>query len=241
MLFIKIAKKMLLPVVLILLSGIESLHAQDVLMLKSGRELKVIITEETPDIIKYREFENATGPLYSIDKTKVESVKYSKKARTAKENQPNNVVTPAKDELSAEQPSSETLTVKKRYVLQDGRVMSTRQVKTIMEDNQQALELYTKGHKQCNSSNACAYGIIGTCLAANLVTNKMEGDSKMTILGTALAISGGLVISGIVLASSGKKKIRRSVDLYNSGANKPVSYKLDFKISGQGVGVALRF
>jgi hypothetical protein len=236
------AAKMLLPLFLFFFSGIlETVHAQDVLLLKSGRELKVIITEETTDVIKYREFENATGPLYSIDKAKVESVKYAKKTKSTKEDLPAKNVE-KKVETAVQQPESDMLSVKKRYVMQNGKIMSSRQVKTLMEDNQQALDLYSKGQRQCVSSNSCAYGIIGICLVANLATNKMEyGDKKLTILGSALAISGGLVISGIVLASSGKKKIRKSVDLYNSGINKPVSYQLNLQVSPQGVGLALRF
>lgn len=236
------AAKMLLAALVFFLSGIfEFANAQDVLVLKSGKEMKVIITEETSEVIKYREYEDASGPLYSIYKTKVESVKYSKKARNTKEDQPARNVEP---KTTAEQQNSSTLIVKKRYIIQNDKVMSTRQIKDLMEDNPKALELYTKGKKMTTSSNSCAYGIIGICLVANLATNKMEnGDKKMTILGTALAVSGGLVITGIVLASSGKKKIRQSVDLYNSGISKPVSYdyELNFKISGQGIGVALRF
>jgi hypothetical protein len=237
------AARMLVAVILFFLSGIfEFAHAQDVLVLKSGRELKVIITEETSDVIKYREYGNATGPLYSIDKTKVESVKYSNKTRNTKDQPVKNVENPVKEEAAAESENNETLTVKKRYILQGDRVMSTRQVKILMEDNPEALKLYTSGKKMTASSNSCAYGIIGICTVANLATNKMKDqDKKLTILGTALAVSGGLVITGILLASKGKKKIRHSVELYNSGLSKPVSYELNFKISGQGVGVALRF
>jgi hypothetical protein len=234
------AAKMILPLFLFFYSGmLETVHAQDVLVLKSGRELKVIITEETNDIIKYREFENATGPLYTIDKTKVESVKYGRKPK----NQPaQNVEATVKEEPVADAQPSETLTVKKRYILQGEKYLSTRQIKNLMEDNPEALELYTKGKKMTAASNSCPYGIMGICLFATLATNKMEDrDKKMTILGPALAISGGLVITGIVLANNGKKKIRQSVDVYNSGISKPVSYELDFKISGQGIGVALRF
>jgi NAD(P)H-dependent flavin oxidoreductase YrpB (nitropropane dioxygenase family) len=235
------AAKMLLAALVFFLSGIfEFTKAQDVLVLKSGKEMKVIITEEISDVIKYREYADASGPLYSIDKTKVESVKYDKKLRNAKEDKAaKNVET----ETSVEPQNTGALTVKKRYILQDGRVMSTRQVKNLMEDNPKALELYTSGKKMTTSSNSCAYGIIAICAVANIATNKMEDDRKMKVLGTALAISGGLVITGIVLASKGKKKIRQSVDIYNTDISKPVSYdyELNLKISGQGVGVALRF
>jgi len=80
------------------------------------------------------------------------------------------------------------------------------------------------------------------CFVATEVSNGMKDQSKgKTIAFTGLGISGALIISGIVLASSGKHKIRNSVRIYNSAINKPVACKLNFGIMGDGIGLAIRF
>jgi hypothetical protein len=228
-------------VVLLFLSGFtESVTAQDIITLKTGKELKVDITEESQDVIKYREFGNSSGPLYTISKEKVASVKYSKKSGKVKEQTgEKEKLTPKDNEVSVV--TSQLLTVKKRYVYMDGKVQSPRQVKTLMEDYPDAMDLFSRGHKLCNASNGCAIAILGTCFAASLVSNGMKADEGKKIIAGALGISGGLIITGIVLASKGKQKIRNAVSIYNTGISKPVSYQLNFRISTHGAGVILRF
>src|SRR5665647_2411475 len=78
--------KAILAIVFFLFCGfIESTFAQDIIILKSGKELKANIIEESTDIIKYREYENPTGPLYSVTKDKVASVKYKKGSKDTQE------------------------------------------------------------------------------------------------------------------------------------------------------------
>ncbi|HEX2974362.1 MAG TPA: hypothetical protein VHO68_00360 [Bacteroidales bacterium] len=215
-------------------------YCQDILTLKSGREIKAIIEEENPTSIKYREYDVENSPLYTIDRTKVESIKY-RKQRDKESQKP--VASPKGQEQSKAQVQASSgenmLTVKKRYVFQDGVALSSRQIKTLMEDNQEALTFYEKGHRQVNASNACAGLITGVCLASALISNKWDDDKRMKASATALVISGGLAITGIVLASNGKKNIRRSAEMYNNRI-KPVSY-INFYVSPLYAGIALRF
>ena len=88
--------------------------AQDLLKMKSGREIKVSIVEETNDVIKYREYENQSGPVYSITRDKIESITYKKGNRESQNAKP-------KEEVAAlETPSvtniNQQLTVKKKFV-----------------------------------------------------------------------------------------------------------------------------
>lgn len=229
-------------IVLVFLSGcLTSVSAQDVLTLKSGKTLQVQIVDESGGIVKYRDAGNTSGPLYSVSRENVATIKYGRKSKSNTEEKvsKDNEVAVNKSEPVEE---SQLLTVKKRYVYLNKRVQSPRQVKTIMEDYPAAVDMYTSGRKLLSASNVCPVSVVGICFAANLITNGMEDNSdRLKVLGPALAISGGLMISGIILASQGKKKVRKAVNIYNEGISKPVSYEIKFGISGQGIGLALRF
>lgn len=229
----------IITVILVLAFGSSvSLNAQDILKLKSGKEMKVSIIEEDADIIKYREYENPAGPVYSIKKELVESVKYKKGDRGTQADHGNAV----SNAPVVRADTGRFLTVKKRYVLLNGEMQSPRNVKALMEDYPQASAMYESGRKMCNASNTCALGIMLVSLTTSIIANgKSDDTEKKQITEVGLGIDGGLIIAGIILASKGKGKIRRSVDLYNSSLGKAVSYNLEFGIQDNGIGFGIRF
>jgi len=219
--------------------GISS-QAQDLIKLNSGKELKVNIIEENENTVKYREYENPTGPLYSVSKDKVASIKYKKGQPQQAEKVEN--AAPAATVPEVQSGSAQLLTVKKRYVMLNGKAQSNKVVKSMMEDNPEALRFYESGRRLLRTSNGCLYGSIFTALIANIAINNAEDEdaSKKAAI-TGLSIAGGFFIAAIITVSAGKSKIRKSVELYNSSLNKPVSYKLDFGLQDNGIGLALRF
>jgi hypothetical protein len=213
-------------------------RAQDLLKLKNGKEMKVSIIEEGTDIIKYREFDNPNGPVYSIKKEQVESVKYKKGNREIQAEQGKTI----SNEPVTKTDTGRFLTVKKRYVLLNGEMQSPRNVKTLMEDYPEASAIYESGRKMCNASNTFVFSILAVSFTTQIIGNGKSSDAErkqVAIIG--LAIDGGLGIAALILASKGKGKIKRSVDLYNSSLGKPVSYKLDFGIQDDGIGFSIRF
>lgn len=233
-------KRMLYVFILILLTGyFELVSAQDVLLLKSGKELKVNIIEETSDIIKYRERDNPSGPLYSVNRANVASIRYDKGSKTQT----------AANAIEAEKPAGEAkinksglLTAKKKNVYLDGVVQAPKSVRLLMEDQPDALRLYESGRKLYRLSNSCAYGVIITSFIFTQSVNKKETSEEKIRAGIpGLVIDGGFIVAAIIMAASGKSKVRSSANLYNSAVNKPVSYKLDFGIQENGIGLALKF
>ena len=213
-------------------------HAQDLIRLKSGKEIKANVIEEGTDIIKYREFDNPTGPVYSVKKDLVEAVKYKKGNRPSQ----TQLVENNKSEIQVQADTGRYLTVKKRYVLLNGQIQSPRNIKSMMEEYPDAAAMYEKGRKMCNFSNTCAFSVIIVSLTASIMENsKSNQDDVRHIAVIGLSIDGAFIITGAVLASIGKKNIRSSVALYNSTLKKPVSYKLDFGLQDHGVGFALKF
>jgi hypothetical protein len=219
----------------------ESAYAQDLLILKSGKELKVNIIQETADVIQYREYDNPAGPLYSVAKEKVASVKYKKEAKNTQDTR---VGEPEKPVVSApvQGSSSTMLTVKRKNVYLDGVLQSPRSVSLLMEDQPEALRLYESGKKLVKLSNACPYGIIITSFIVTQSVNKKKTSEEKIRAGIpGLVIDGGLIIAAIIMATSGKSRIKASVNLYNSAISKPVTYKLDLGLQGNGIGLTLRF
>ena len=227
--------------IIILICGLTTKSlAQDLLKLKSGKEIKVSIVEENNDAIKYREYENQSGPVYTITRDKIESISYKKGNRESQTSKPKEQV--AVQETPSLTNSNPQLTVKKRYVYLDGVKQSSRSIKSIMEDNPEAISLYEKGKMMCDLSTSCAFGVILTSFITTSIANKQEDDAdRKRISAIGLTIDGAFIITAIILSSSGKKNIRKSVSLYNSSTGKPVTYNMEIGIQENGIGVGLRF
>jgi hypothetical protein len=218
--------------------------AQDLLILKSGEEIKVNMVEEGTDMIKYRDFADPGGPLYSIGKDKVATIKYKKGRKNESKEQTgeSTQVSPGQEELPVQSSGLQALESRKRIVLLNGQKLSVRKVKTLMEDYPDALKSYESGKTICTISNSCPFGIIVISPIVSGIANRQENEAdKKAVSVKGLAVMGTLFISGIVLAGVGKSKIRKSVKLYNSAISKPVSYRLDFGVQQNGMGLALRF
>ena len=78
--------------ILILFTGV-LLNGQDLIVKKSGEEIKSKVEQVLDTEIKYRKFENLTGPLYSIMKTEVFMIKYENGSKDVFNNQPATVNT----------------------------------------------------------------------------------------------------------------------------------------------------
>jgi hypothetical protein len=215
-------------------------NGQDILKLKSGREIKVSIVEENNDVVKYREYENQSGPVYSITRDKIETITYKKGSRESQNTKPKQEA--AIREAPAVTDNDQQLTVKKRFVYLNGVKQNSRSIKLLMEDNPEAISLYEKGKRMCDLSTSCAFGVLLTSFVTSSIANKQEDDAdrkRISVIG--LSIDGAFIITAIILSSSGKKNIRKSVSLYNSASGKPVTYNMEIGIHENGIGVGLRF
>jgi len=232
----------IIAAILILLAGYGfTARAQDLLKLKSGKELKVIIVEENESIVKYREFENQSGPVYTVKKENVESVKYKKGSR---ENQENAVVEqgkPAQQNVGPDS-ASNLLTVYKRNLLLNGAVQSARSVRLMMEDQPDALKSFDSAKKMFILSNSCPLIVMVISFSAAQAMNGMtEQSDKLRVGIPVLCVDGILIVAGILFAKNGKTKLKNSVALYNSSVNKPVKYTLNFGLRGNGLGLTVNF
>ena len=56
-------------------------RAQDIIILRSGEEIAARVEEVATDVIKYKKFDNLTGPTYNIEKSKVFMIRYENGSR----------------------------------------------------------------------------------------------------------------------------------------------------------------
>jgi hypothetical protein len=177
--------------------------------------------------------------LYSIAKSNVSGIKYDKGSKAIQDSQANETDKPVG---VAQGNNKGLLTAKKKNVYLDGVVQAPRSVRLLMEDQPEALGLYESGRRLYRLSNGCALGVFITSVAFSQVVNKKETSEEKIRAGIpGLVIDAGFIVAAIIMASSGKSKVRASATLYNSSVSKPVSYMLDFGIQENGIGLALKF
>ena len=73
--------KALIITLLFLLPCAFSVHAQDVITLKNGDEIKAKVTEISPSEIKYKQLDNLEGPTRVIEKEQVFFINYENGTR----------------------------------------------------------------------------------------------------------------------------------------------------------------
>ena len=122
-------------------------------------------------------------------------------------------------------------------VFQNGTKLKPKQVREVISENSEALDLYNNGRTLlvagCVISYPCA-AMLGWDLGVR--TGGGEGN------GTLLAIGAVGTVVGLIMGISGEKKMKNSVQLYNSKAsNNAVSYQVNFGFTQTGVGFSICF
>jgi len=69
-------KKICMVFFILLLGGVFSIYAQDIITLKNGNEIKAKVLEITPTEIKYKRYENLEGPTVVIRRAEVYAITY---------------------------------------------------------------------------------------------------------------------------------------------------------------------
>jgi len=131
-------------------------------------------------------------------------------------------------------------------ILNGRKVLKDTEVKTLMARMDDALEVYKKGIRQNKTGNGLLYTFAGIA-AIGLFTGIGMDAEGMEGMGTALIGAPMIVGSflafaapGIALKVKAKKNIEDAVDLYNHGGYHS-SREIKFGITGNGVGMALKF
>ena len=212
------------------------LLAQDIIILKSGEEIKALVQEVGLNELKYKKFENPNGPVYTLQKTNVFMVRYENGEKDVFSTE----TTPAKTETQTKQTfdiGTTTLTTSVGSVFINDRKLSSQEVKDILSSNNTALKKYKSGISTAETGAAFA-GAGLLAITAGLVFPKVI-DKPVILIG----LGGGSLVAGVVMILTGLNRVETAVSLYNSSImDKPMTYNLKFGVTNSGgVGFTLKF
>ena len=122
-------------------------------------------------------------------------------------------------------------------VWQNGTKLKAEQVRVAMSDHGEALSQYNSGRSLFVGGMVIGYPC-AFLLGFDLGTRLGGGEGNGAVLGIGAA---GTIV-GIIMMFSGEKKIKNSLQLYNSTAgNHSVSYQVNFGFTPTGVGFNVHF
>ncbi len=205
------------------------IFGQDIIKKKSLEEIKCKVIEVTPDLVKYKKYNDLDGPVYELPFSEVFVIRY--------ENRKNELLNNADSTRTGENPPLLSFTngFFGPVILEGKRRLSGSEVRQIYSNHPGALKKYNSG-----TTRAIIGNLIGVPCAFvfgwQLGTSVAGGDANSSVF----AISGIGFVGGMILAMTGDVAIKKSVDIYNSEVQTPLAH-LDFGITQNGIGLCLRF
>lgn len=230
--------KNLFVLTIVILFGIHhAAYSQDIILLKNGEEIKAFVNEVAVDLIKYKKLENPDGPIYSIEKSSVVMITYMNGSQDIFSEQAKNIF---QDKKQQEKEPNSVLIVKKGSVRQNNIYLNKNDVRTLMANNSDALELYNSGKKLLVLGEIFSYSGLCVIFGAAIVEKKGNFEENSANM---VGIIGGVIslASSMAVTFTGRSKIKKAVSRYNSDLNKAVSYKIDFGINQNGIALILNF
>ena len=232
-----------------LIGSMAILSAQDIITLKSGDEIKAKVQEIGTDNVKYKKYENLTGPVYTLLKTDIFMIKYENGERDI-----------FKDAPKAASVAGAT-TNKQQDVLNyyhnfwtgtkimdgAGKSLSKAEIRSIMSDVPGALNSYNSG-AALHTTSWIIYGVGCGFLTVSLIDllatdYDYYSDYSYTWLYWDVAAL-GCFTTALILDAVGNSKWRSAVNLYNSAkSNRYTSNaSLNFGLTRSGgIGFTLTF
>jgi len=249
--------------VFIILFGVRAV-AQDVIILKNGDEIKSLVQEVGTDYVKYKKFDNQTGPVYNMAISEIFMIKYAngskdvlnEPAKSSQTKAEQVIQQPIKEEAKQEPQKSPNLSVIDGKVFLNGQSIKHEQIVDILTSNDMvtnagATDIYMKGYSKLQASKTWSlsgtiFGLGGVgFLIAYLASPNSEYASLYETFGYTFC--GASLICWIPansLKSSGNKKIYEAINTYNTSIKSKHSsdVSLNFGITRSGgLGFTLNF
>ena len=245
---------------------ITSAFAQDVITLKNAEEIQAIVQEIGEVEIKYKKFENPTGPNYTLKKSEIFTIKYENGSRDVFVNEVadketveiatttipatpapisnlQNIQNQAENQL-------ESLSIRRlRIYNSNGVRLSKYEVQNVMKDVPEALYLYNRGNRQKKTGwiiglPGALLGIAGGIVYFSNELSDWPNDDKRD-LGTGMLCTGLVMqLPGFIIRSVGEKRIKQSVPAYNKGIRQrnTSDISLNFGVTNAGgIGLVINF
>jgi hypothetical protein len=248
-------KKVLTLIIALVGSATMSL-AQDIITLRSGDEIKALVQEVGATEVRYKKFENATGPIYVLQKAEIFMIKYANGERdvftvpvaTPPVTTPpvnasgTSAATPPVNANGKQEREAPPLTSRGGVVrnAETNETLDKGVVRYMMERNPEALELYNRARTMKT------FGTVSCCLGALMVTPVLFGWDVDDAAKDTLLVGGLFFVgAGFFVTWLGVKDVNSSVKVYNDslpGRPSAFTHDLRFGLTSSGsVGFTLTF
>jgi len=202
----------------------------DFILLRDGTRKMVTVLEITPDAIKYRDYDNPNGAIYTINKSDATKVIFQN----------------GKEETFI--PERNPLEWVDNKIYLDGNKLSNNEIKNLFQGTN-SLALYNQSKLYKNLGIGVALlGVIPLGIGAGGLASfkDMGGGTDASGISKGnyvVMIASGAVIStcGLVLSFQGEKYRKRAVELYNQSSKRKSDLSLNVGLVGNGLGFKVTF
>ena len=209
-----------------------NIFSQDLIFLKNGEEIKSKVIEIDTLKIKYKEFSNLEGPIYTIMKYNVFIIKYENgEDEIFYEN--NQEINEIRNSLRIDFKGNIFQFQKNKFWNGENKISKSK-FKSIIRKNLDAKKMYQFGNNLRGTS--IILGVPFVLAFGSLLENLIRDYNDVSL--PAFIIVGAGIVGAIMIENAGINKIRESLNIYNKGI-----YSLSFTpiINANGVGLAINF
>lgn len=228
--------KKLLTFLLFIIGISNFTSAQDIITLKTGEEINAKVKAVEMNVITYTNFNDQTGPVYTVYKADVFMIKYENGAKDVYDyHEVKPVVSPSQNDFNVQADGGEKLTYTRGNVMRNNQKLRPFEVKAIMNTNYDALKRY-KGGRAFKTLGIIFLVIGGIDIGTGIANTFQAYDATTNFL------VGGVEIGvGLIFGSVSKNKTDSSVILYNRGLKDQHPTSLNLGINRNGLGLCLNF
>jgi len=206
------------------------LQAQDIITLKNGDEIQAKVLEIEDQTIKYKKFDNPSGPNYTLKKAEIFMIRYENGSKDVF----NEIAT--SESADKQQQPIKYLSYDRGRVYQNAAKLKPVQIRSIMAVSSEAFQKYNSGRSLYIVGQVIAYP--GYFVLGWGIGTLISGGEN----GVGFLVSGAAgILVGELISFSGNNKIKSSVQIYNLKVNNALSYQINFGLTQTGVGLSMRF
>jgi hypothetical protein len=225
--------------------------------LKNGDEIKAIVQEVGIDDVKYKKYENPSGPTYTLLKSDIFMIKYENGEKDIFVEKKAPEITNAAPFATANgNHGAGTLTVhgsmwSRFYVEKDGVELNPNGVRQLLSSNPQSLDkLNTSKNKEIWSYVLSGLGgaQLGVAILGFIDMATSEGEYSTIGIGTGTTVfflitGTSTVVGAFYMLAASLNDYKTAVNLYNAGImGQSPAYSLNFGLTRSGgVGFTLTF
>jgi len=225
--------------------SVASTFAQDIITLKNGEDIQVLVQEIGEVDVKYKKFDNPNGPNYTLKKSEIFMIRYANGSKDVFADNAVPVVETTPIPIT-KQPSIQNNKGEIYYNFwgvvkyrSDHKKLAKEEFENLIYSTPESSKSYRSG-KTWNTVGGAFSGGGGALIGYNIATLIMDD----TYNPTTLYVGCGMVVVGTIFSSIGSSNMRTAVDIYNASVRRQQTsdISLNFGITQSGgIGLTLNF